>query len=312
MKKLIYEKIKAWDSIIIHRHVRPDPDAYGSQAGLKELINLHFPEKKVYLAGDHDPSLTFLATMDEIADNIFAQSLIIVCDTANIERIDDNRYEKGRFLIKIDHHPEVDPYGDLSWVDTEASSTSEMICELSAEFSEAEKNLSDEAARLLYGGIVGDTGRFRYPSTTQKTFFWAGQLVQYRFSISELYDKMYASSLAVIRLEGYVLSSVEVRPSGAGVVYLPKEKLEEFGVTSRDAASIVNAFSTLEGLKAWVFFVEEEDVIRVRLRSKGPEIHKLAGSYHGGGHPLASGAHVTSWEEADRLLAELDDICRTK
>ena len=31
MKQQIFEAIKRYDTIIIHRHVRPDPDAYGSQ-----------------------------------------------------------------------------------------------------------------------------------------------------------------------------------------------------------------------------------------------------------------------------------------
>ncbi|MDQ0255036.1 phosphoesterase RecJ-like protein [Evansella vedderi] len=309
MKDIIFEKIKQYDSIIIHRHVRPDPDALGSQGGLKEVIKGHFPDKKVYIVGERDDSLSFLVEMDEVGDAVFQRSLIIVCDTANRERIDDERYEKGDFLIKIDHHPEVDEYGDIAWVDETASSTSEMICELFLEFEKDGAELSDEAARLLYAGIVGDTGRFRFPNTTEQTFHWAGKLIRKEFSRPELYDKLYEKSLPLTRLEGYVLSNFELRPSGAGVIYLTKDKLKEFGVTSKEAANIVNTFSTLKGIKAWVFFVEEEDLIRVRLRSKGPEIHHLAGRYNGGGHPMASGAHVLSWEETKEVLRDLDELC---
>ena len=170
MKKEIYEKIKEFNKIIIHRHVRPDPDAYGSQAGLKEVITQHFPQKKVLLTGEQELSLSFLATMDEVDDKDFEEALVIVCDTANRERIDDQRFNKGAFLIKIDHHPDVDKYGDISWVNTEASSVSEMICELFEEFKVHGAIMPDEGARLLYTGIVGDTGRFRHSNTTEKTF----------------------------------------------------------------------------------------------------------------------------------------------
>lgn len=305
----IYEKIKEFDSIIILRHVRPDPDAIGSQAALKEIILQHFPEKQVYITGEEDELLSYLASMEQVDDAVFEQSLIIICDTANRERIDDERYVKGKYIIKIDHHPIVDEYGDLAWVDVNASSTSEMICELFTYFEKHGAKLTDNAARLLFAGIVGDTGRFRFSNTSPRTYYWASKLTEKNFSMTDLYDKMYETTLPLLRLEGYVLSTVELRPSGAAVVHLPKEKLAEFGVSSTEAAKIVNTFSTLKGIKAWVFFVEEDDCIRLRIRSKGPEIHKLAEKYNGGGHPMASGAHISSWEESEHFIRDLDELC---
>lgn len=310
LKKEIIEKIKRWDSIIIHRHVRPDPDAIGSQAGLKALIHEYFPGKTVLLAGEEEATLTFMAHMDEISDDQFQRSLVIVCDTANTDRIDDQRYSQGAETIKIDHHPNVDPFGTTMWVDPLASSTSEMIFELFLELEIIGSKMNVEMARLLYTGIVADTGRFRFPNTTEKTFFYAGRLVEADFSRPEIYDHLYVTTLPLLRLEGFVLSEVNVLPSGAAYVNLPKETLERFGVTSKEAASIVNSFSTLKGLKAWVFFVEEEDVIRVRLRSKGPEIHELAKRFNGGGHPMASGASAKTWAETDQVIKQLDELCK--
>src|SRR5699024_2930553 len=106
-------------------------------------------------------ALTFLAEMDDINDDMFTDALIIVCDTANTGRISDARYKLGKQIIKIDHHPNVDPYGDIMWVDTTASSTSEMIYELFL-FGQGEWKLSEHGAKLIYAGIVGDTGRFLF------------------------------------------------------------------------------------------------------------------------------------------------------
>src|SRR5699024_11164848 len=130
------------------------------------------------------------ARMDIVSDDVFNEALIIVCDTANIGRIDDKRYTLGKEMIKIDHHPNVDQYGELSWVDTSASSTSEMIYELYLSAPEIWK-MTDEAARLIYGGIVGDTGRFLFPSTRNETFRYAAELITYSFDRQALYDGMY-------------------------------------------------------------------------------------------------------------------------
>ncbi len=110
-----------------------------------------------------------MAQPDQITDDVYDNALVIVTDTANTERVDDQRYTKGKMVIKIDHHPNDDAYGDLLWVDTTASSCSEMIYELFEEgHNAANWSLSSAAARLLFAGIVGDTGRFQFPSTTAK------------------------------------------------------------------------------------------------------------------------------------------------
>lgn len=126
----ILKAIREFETIIIHRHVRPDPDAYGSQCGLAEILTASYPTKNVFVVGEDEPSLLFLKEMDKISDETYKDALVIVCDTANQGRISDQRYKQGRKLIKIDHHPNEDPYGDLLWVDTNASSCSELIYEL--------------------------------------------------------------------------------------------------------------------------------------------------------------------------------------
>ena len=71
------------------RHESPDPDAIGSQVGLKEKLSVAtYPEKTVYLLGEMPSSLTYIGEMDEITQEQFDASLIIVLDCANTPRID--------------------------------------------------------------------------------------------------------------------------------------------------------------------------------------------------------------------------------
>ncbi|MEK4230322.1 DHH family phosphoesterase [Solibacillus sp. FSL H8-0538] len=311
MKRQIIDTIQQYDKIILHRHVRPDPDAYGSQMGLAELIRTNYPEKQVYAIGQHDDSLSFMAHPDAIEDAVFENALVIVTDTANTERIDDQRYTKGAYVIKIDHHPNDDAYGDFLWVDTDASSCSEMIYELYEEAKETHHwKMSDAAARLLFAGIVGDTGRFLFPSAGVKTFDAAGQLIQYNFDRNKLFDGMYEMDRKLLHLQGYLYQNFVIDENGAAYIKVTNDVLRDFDVTPSETSLLVGSLGNVKGICAWVIFIEEGETIRVRLRSKGPIINQLAKKYNGGGHPLASGASASSWEEADLVIEDLKEICR--
>jgi len=309
MIEQILTAIKQYETIIVHRHIRPDPDAYGSQGGLTAILKESFPEKKIYAVGQEEATLNFLRRLDVIEDEVYKGALVIVCDTANQERIDDHRYTLGDKLIKIDHHPNMEPYGDLLWVDTNASSCSEMIYEFYLKGKESGLKMNDEAARLLFAGIVGDTGRFLFPSSTEKTFAYAGELIHYNFSRTELFDRMYELDPKIIKLQGYILQNFVLQPNGVASVEITKDLLKEYDARPAEASLLVGSLGEVKGIKAWVFFIEEDNQIRVRLRSKGPVINVVARKFNGGGHPLASGATIYSWDEVEQVVTELGKVC---
>ena len=304
--KEILEKIKAYNTIIIHRHQRPDPDALGSQAGLRELIKHNFPTKKVLATGFDEPTLAWITTMDEVSDSDYDGALVIVTDTANTPRIDDERYTKGDCLIKIDHHPNEDVYGDLLYVNTNASSASEIISEFAFSTGLA---LSNEAARLLYSGIVGDTGRFLYPATSCKTFMIASKLREYDFDFSSLARQMDSISFKIAKLQGFVYDNLEVDDNGAARVILTQETMKKYNVTEAETSAIVGAPGRIDCVQSWAIFVEQVNGnYRVRLRSKTKVINEIAKRHDGGGHPLASGANSYSLEENEQIYQEIKDL----
>jgi len=164
----ILNLIKQAKTIIIQRHQRPDPDAIGSQLGLAEIIQASFPDKKVLAPGKQYHGFDWLGQMDVVTEADYQDALVMVLDTANQPRIDGEFYQAGSALVKIDHHPNDDAFGDPQWVDVEASSTSELIYQFYAAFK-SELTLTADAAKLLYAGIVGDTGRFLYDATKPST-----------------------------------------------------------------------------------------------------------------------------------------------
>ncbi|BAV03351.1 DHH family phosphoesterase [Lactococcus formosensis] len=303
--KEILTKIKEYDTILIHRHKNPDPDALGSQCGLRAILRANFPEKKIYAVGYDEPTLTYLAEMDQVELESGTKYLGIICDTANTPRIDDERWMQADYVIKIDHHPNDDAYGDLRLVEPDRSSASEIITDFALNHDLA---LNKEAARLLYGGIVGDTGRFLYPATSAKTLYLASKLAEFDFDRPALGREMTSFDMKVARLQGYVYENLEISENGAGRVLLSKEVLEKFNLRDAETSSIVGTPGSIRDVQSWAIFVEQADGhYRVRMRSKTVPINEIAKKHDGGGHALASGANSYSLEENEQIWQELQD-----
>ncbi|EMW6210708.1 bifunctional oligoribonuclease/PAP phosphatase NrnA [Enterococcus faecalis] len=308
--KEIMAAIKQYETIIIHRHQRPDPDAIGSQVGLAELLRASFPEKNIYQVGGPVEGLEFLAEMDVITDDVYRGALVIVTDTANTPRISDARFSLGDQLIKIDHHPNDEPYGDLVWVNTNASSCSEIIVDFWQQHL-AELTMTDNAARLLYAGIVGDTGRFLYPSTSAHTLAVAAQLRTFNFNAADLNRELDQMPLKVAKLAGYIYQNLEIDANGAARVVLPQSILNSYDIVDSETVAIVSMPGKIEDVLSWAIFVEQpEGYYRVRLRSKGPIINTIAKKHHGGGHPLASGANARDTAEIEVIYQEIQAACQ--
>ncbi len=310
IQKQIMKEIDSYERIIIHRHQRPDPDAIGSQCGLAALIEATYPQKKVLRAGSSSGSLKFLRQMDQVKDEDYRDALVIVTDTANASRVDDDRYTKGQKIIKIDHHPHNDEgdYADLSWEDDRFSSCSEMIALMWKNFEEYWQ-MTAEAARLLYAGIVGDTNRFLYDATSSQTMHLAGELMNYDFNHTALNDQMNRISLKEARLQAYLYENLTLLDSGMAYLILTEETMNELDIKDEHTHSIVALPRAIEGVQVWGIFVQQADhSFRCRLRSSGPSINQIAEAHGGGGHALASGAQAEDQAEVQEIIEELSEL----
>ncbi|MFC0232486.1 bifunctional oligoribonuclease/PAP phosphatase NrnA [Vagococcus entomophilus] len=308
----ILSEIKAYQTIIVQRHQSPDPDALGSQGGLVEILKASFPKKNIYKVGGSVEDLGYLVEMDQIEDQVYNGALVIVTDTANAPRISDQRYALGEKIIKIDHHPDDEPYGDLSWVNTKASSCSEIIFDFYSACQD-ELKMTDEAARLLYGGIVGDTGRFLYPATTPHTMEVASKLMNYTFDATKLNRQINEITFNVAKLSGYVLEHLEVDEDGAAMVLLPQKTLKNYQVVDSQTAALIPLPGQVDCVKAWFIAVEQLDgTYRIRMRSKKTSINQIAKLHNGGGHPLASGARAKDLQEVNQIYREVQEVIKTQ
>ncbi|MFB9859732.1 bifunctional oligoribonuclease/PAP phosphatase NrnA [Salinicoccus siamensis] len=301
--KALINKINTYDEIIILRHVRPDPDAIGAQLGLKSIIQHMFPNKKVAALGDTEPSLSFLGEMDTAV--AVDQPLVIVVDTANTDRIDGD-VSMGAEVIKIDHHPNHDPYGAINIVETGVSSTSELIFLLASAWGFDNDYINDESARLLFAGIVGDTGRFLFNNTTELTHKVVAELKRFKFEAAKDMNEMNKQSLEQFKFKGHLIEAFKITDKGVLSIYIDEPTLEKYGLSSNEASMHVNIYREIDEAKIWFMAIEENDEIRVRLRAKDTVINDVAERFGGGGHPLASGITLKEKEEVQELIKALE------
>ena len=311
LKKEIYNKIKKYDKIVLARHIGADPDALGSTMGLKELILNTFPKKKVSVVGVYSSKFKYMGKLDKLDEDEISESLLIVCDTPNLVRIDGiEDVNLFKDVIKIDHHPEIDKFGTTSWIDVNESSVCQMIIELA--YSTRLK-MNKEAAEKLFMGLISDTNRFLYDCTSANTLSLASKLIEdTKIDFVKLYTNLYSRPLSEVRFEGYLAENIKVTDNGLAYIKIDEKLLSKFGVDSASKGNIVGNFNNIDEILVWVFFTEDskQQIIKVNARSRGPIVNKVLEKYNGGGHKFASGARLKTKKDIDNIIKDLDEVCK--
>ena len=301
--------IEKYNRIILHRHQNPDGDALGAQLGLYYLIKENYPEKEVFAVGDMNRRYAFMTEgkeMDTVADELYKDALAIVLDTSASALISDDRYKTAAASARIDHHIFCEKICETEITDTSFESCAGMIAALAKECG---FRVPSAAAKALYTGVVTDSGRFRYDSTTAETFALASFLMQTPFSTGDIYKNLYSDDLANVKLRAHFVSKIQVTEAGVGYIYTTKEEAEATGAdTFTISRGMVNTMSDIRGIDTWVNFTETADGVLCEIRSSLHNINPIAVKYGGGGHKKASGATLKNKEEAMMLLEDLNKV----
>jgi len=303
----IYKEIKKADTIVIARHIGPDPDALGSSLGLKELILNTFPQKQVYVIGNPTNKFKFMGNLDKLDEEI-EDALLIVTDTPDLKRIDSANPKLYKNSIKIDHHPFIEKTCTLEWIDDNASSVCQMIAELAFN---TKLKLNQKAAELLYTGIIGDTNRFMFAYTTPKTFNIASKLLeQENLDITKIYNNLYMRPYKEIRFQGFLSQNFIINEDKVGYVIINTDTLKEYEVDVATAGNMINNFNHIKEMLIWVTFTYDKEVktYRTSIRSRGPIVNEVAMKFGGGGHIYASGVRLKKEWQMKKLIEELSKV----
>lgn len=308
--KKIYKMIKEYDTIVIARHIGPDPDALGSSIGLRDAIKKTFPHKKVFAVGLPTSKFKYMGVLNTFSEEMYENSLLIVTDTPDQKRVDGVDPQKFKAKIKIDHHPYVEEFCDIEWIDDTSSSASEMIIDL---INHTKLKMDTEIAETLYMGLISDTERFLFETTTPKTFRIVAKLIEETdLKIAKLYPHLYTRPFKEIKFQGYIANNFKVTENGLAYIKLSDSILKEYHVDVATGGNLINNFNFINEIICWTILTEDKNnnLIRVSMRSRGPVINECAATFGGGGHKYASGAKLMTFDDGDQLIAALDEVCK--
>ncbi|HHX51902.1 MAG TPA: bifunctional oligoribonuclease/PAP phosphatase NrnA [Erysipelothrix sp.] len=299
----IFNTINEADTITIFRHVSPDGDAYGSSWGLYHFLKQQYPSKTILMASQEEgPLLHYFEEADKVSDEIIKNSLAIVCDTANRERIDGHALIAKK-VIKIDHHPANDNYGDINLVTPEVSSCSEMIAHLClSQVSHLDKKI----AKYLYAGMLTDTLSFTISSVNHKTLRVASKLVESGLDIGLIQDALFQIDDNVYDYITYLRANAQETEAGLIYCYIEPDVLERFNLTVNQAKEVVNTFKEKKSARIWLLLIKEQSgLYRTTMRSRNVIINDIASQFGGGGHQFAAATKDLDYQQTRQLLDEL-------
>ncbi len=307
--KQIYKKIKKYQTIVIARHVGPDPDAVTSQIALRDAIKYTFPNKNVYAVGASVYRFKKFGLLDKVALDTLKSCLLIITDVPNLDRVDDIFQLNYQEVIKIDHHPCSEKVSELELVDDTASSACQLVAEL---IYKTPLKMNVSVAENLFLGIVSDSDRFLLSYTSAKTFQIISKLIDdYRLDFNRLYASLYERPINEIRFHGYLGENLEIQESGLAFIKIMPEIINKYNVDLATPSNMINDFNFIKEVLVWVFITydEKNEIYKINIRSRGPIINTVAEQFHGGGHKFASGARVKTMEEVDLMLQDLNQVC---
>jgi phosphoesterase RecJ-like protein len=308
MYEIVNSLIKQYDRIIIHRHKNPDGDAYGTQLGLKRIIELNYPDKEVYAVGDLN-TFQFLGEMDHIPDDYYQGALAIIVDVCVTRLISDDRYMLAEKRLVLDHHLNQPDFECISIIESNHIACAELVAGV---FIENNFTFDRLAATRFLTGIVTDSGRFVYPNTTAKTLEIAAFLVKQGAELSWIYNKLYTEELNFKKLKGYFINNFKVTEHNVAYMKNDKTVKDQFNVSSFTVSrAMVKQMSSIRDIHFWANFTEDDDgTVQVELRSAKESIVHIARKYGGGGHALACGCTLNSLDEVDLVLTDLDQFSK--
>lgn len=301
---IITDIINQNKTFVITSHVNPDGDSLGCELALAHFLRKIGKSATILNHNETPKFYEFLDKRNEIIkfypelhkDIILNAEVIFVVDTNQSDRLRSlEKYvlESKAIKVIIDHHLEAGDFADYYLIDSEATSTAEILYKL---LLSMDNDIIDyDIAHPLYTAIMTDTGSFRFPRTDIETHQIIADLLQYDVDPTAVYSHVYESwSIGRMRLLGETLDSLKTEYDGKLAFMVCTQKMfENTETTEVETDNFTTYPMSIEGVKVGLLFNELEDGIKISFRSKGDiPINELAKEFGGGGHKNAAGARL--------------------
>lgn len=293
--------------IVITTHMKPDADAMGSSLALKNYLQQLGHQVSVISPTNWAGWVNWMQGANEVIDFEFKkQNAEEVLNKADwLFCLDFNNFSRTKSMsttlanlactkILIDHHREPDEAAfDYGVSNVAKSSTCEMIYDFIVASNGSDK-INEQISECIYAGIVGDTGSFRFPITTDKVHLLVADLKSRGFNHEKVHDKLFDNFLENrLRFIGHVLlHRMEVfYEYNAILIAIPKSDLIKYHIKTGDTEGLVNYPQSIQGIKLVALVIDRDEERKWSFRSKGDfDCNSFARKYfEGGGHFSAAG-----------------------
>lgn len=310
---LLKNKVKIYKNIVLFVHEVPDCDAIGSTYALQQFLKLNFPNLDVRIAGTTKEVLSKLPRFFNVnqlpVDEEFCHSSLgIICDTANSERILSQLHNECKELVRIDHHIKIETIGQYEWVDDTKSSTCEMVGLILRTWN---LKVNETVLQSLYFGLLTDTNRFLYPSTSELTFSLMTWMMSFNFNREVVHDELYLKSFDDALKDHELFNRVKVYEAGYATLFLSKDEVEQ-DFLDFNLANKVYLMAGFNEIKIWVYVYYDFDlkVYKGSIRSRTYPVNLIANKFGGGGHKLASGFKLQTFEQVNEVEQEIKKMLK--
>ncbi len=309
-RRRVCDALRRGARFVVTSHVRPDGDAIGSSMAMALALEAMGKQVRVVLRDplpDPYPEFPRTAEIVSAADLPADGSTVIVLECGDLERTGLSGLD-GHTIVNVDHHPGNAGYGDIQWFDGSAAACAEMVYEIVRDLG---VSLTADMAAHLYVAIVTDTGSFRYPGVSPRTFDICGRLIEAGADPVGIARLLYdGSTLGRVRLQAAVLSTLEVlQDATIATLTVDPAMIASAGASPDDTDGLINIPLSVRHIRAVAFFkLGEPGLVRVSLRSKGTlDVGGIARGFGGGGHRNAAGCTLsgTPDEVRARILERL-------
>ncbi len=290
--EILIDLINKYNNIYIFMHQHPDADAFSSAYSFKEVIELNFDSKNVFVVESDNKKI--------LTDSL---GLIVDCSTA--DRVLNQNYVNCKESILIDHHLKDRQYTNYEIVNVEAAATCELLFDI---INLLDLNIDSSVANHLYKGILADTLNFTTKSTTANTLKVASGLLNYDVNIAKIVEELFSFNREDFLLINHLRSKCEF-DSNVITVFVTIKEVNYFNSTMTKAKEAVKEFTSIKEYPIVVLFYENENgLYNASIRSKKLPINLVANKYGGGGHALASGVKDLTTEQCQLLISDLKEV----
>lgn len=301
----IIKYIKGSNDFVVTSHISPDGDNIGSTLAIYYALKI-LGKNVYYVLDDNAPlNLEFLIkdiiklnSQEFISLNLDDYNLIALdCGDKSRVCVSEEIKNSAKKIICIDHHASNDSYGDLNYIDVNASSTSELVYNMLVRLNEVDSIniINENIATALYTGLVTDTGNFSYSSTHPSSFEMAKNLLLLGAKRDEIIQNVFQSnSYNYYKLLGEALNTLDIVKEKIACISLTIDMLQRNEMSFNDVDGITNYTRDIKNVEVGIFFKQKkENEVKVSLRSKNyVNVSKIAQSFNGGGHIRAAGCTI--------------------